>query len=335
MIYAPGFDSFPLEGAVTAASGADWSGVGWNDWKNLSLIRAKLDAGADANSGGWMHWRPLDAAAEHGSPEVVAELAGRVDDVDAEHEGRTALWRAVYSNNREAALALERAGADPLRPMMSDWSPARLSLAGPLFDLFENSTGNPGLSAAEDAAVAEAGRLITTLGDFDYYGMSLACVAGISASEAARRLNATLLEADGSGEVIEDPWSDEAVYVMGATDVPGGCVVSQPWAYGASMPGVTALLAADTTCYAMYANPKSGNQGSILRNGSAEGWDLHPGGGEPSEDDPADEILRCYLYQGHAMAYCCAYANLQLTDARAITGSPDIWMELPHRDYWT
>src|SRR6266545_4516530 len=62
---------------------------------DLDQMRARLDAGADPNSGVWSRARPLHVAAEHGAPEVVAELAGRVDDVDAEQQGRTALWVAV------------------------------------------------------------------------------------------------------------------------------------------------------------------------------------------------------------------------------------------------
>lgn len=59
---------------------ADWSGIGWNAWTDHDLVRARLDAGADPNSG--TRWStPLHHAAEHGSPEVVAELAARVDDV--------------------------------------------------------------------------------------------------------------------------------------------------------------------------------------------------------------------------------------------------------------
>jgi hypothetical protein len=105
-------------------------------------------------------------------------------------------------------------------------------------------------------------------------------------------------------------------------------------AYEASTPGVARRLSIGTVCYAMYANPKSGNQGSILRDGVIEGWDLHPGGGWSAADDSAEEILRTYLYQHKAVAYCCAYAGLRPTDARAFTGPPDLWVRLPVRDYW-
>jgi len=129
--------------------------------------------------------------------------------------------------------------------------------------------------------------------------------------------------------------SEDAVLTMGVTDVPGGCVVSQSWAFGASMPGVSRRLSIGTVCYAMYANPASGNQGSIARNSVIEGWDLSPGGGWSAADDPAEEILFTYLYRQRAVAYCCAYAGLKLTDARPFTGPPDAWVQLPARDYWS
>ncbi|MFI7040664.1 ankyrin repeat domain-containing protein [Microbispora rosea] len=322
---------------MAVAHEADWSGIGWDSWKSLRLIRARLDAGADPNSGGFFHRRPLHAAAEIGSPDVVAELAARVDDVDAEHEGRTALWAAVFANRPDNARVLVQAGADPWRPMMNGWSPGRLSLATPAPDLFGDPAGRPGLSDAETAVVAEARRLIAAVGDFYDDGMGLACVAGISAAEAVRRLEAVPADAAEVEEIVEDPWSfmDESLGVVGVTDVPGGCVVSQPWGYGPYMPGVTKLLSAGTVCYAMFANPKSGNQGSVTRDGEIVDWDTHPGGGSPHAEQPAEEVLVEYLYQGNAVAYCCAGAGLRPEDARAITGEPDLWVTLPERDYWS
>lgn len=112
-------------------------------------------------------------------------------------------------------------------------------------------------------------------------------------------------------------------------------MVSQPWAYGASMPVLTRLLSAGTVCYAMYANPKNGNQGSITRDGVLEKWDLQPGGGWSAADDSAEEILRTFLYRGRAIAYCCDYADVRPTDARPFIGPPDRWVRLPDRDYWS
>jgi len=302
-----------------------WFDVVGPAWTDLRTIRARLDAGADPNGDGRAGWRPLHTAAGWGSPEVVAELAGRVDDVDAEHEGHTALWLAVYLNRPANARALAAAGADPWRPMMAGWSPGRLSLAGPTPDLFPAPPGTLGLSPAEAAAAAEGRRLVAALGEILTDGTGLACVAGIDAAEAARRLAATPVE-------HHSPY-DGPLEVVGATGVPGGCVLTQPWGYAPQMPGVLKRLSTGTVCYGLYVNPKSGNQGSIARDGVIVGWDLYPGG-QPHADSPADEVLASYLYRYNAVAYSCAHAGLRLTDARAITGPPDSWLRLPSRDYW-
>lgn len=309
-----------------------WADVNWRD---LAKVRETLESGADLDVLLHGYQRPLDLAVEHGTPEVVAELARHVRDVDAEHEGRTALWTAVFENRPDHARALAESGADPWRPMMAGWSPGRLSLAGPHPDLFTPPRGL-GLSAAEAAAVAEAPRLIEALGDELYDdGYSLACVAGITAAEAARRLEAPTVKAppeyEEYGDLGPDDYDDS---VVGATDVPGGCVIVQPWGYAASMPGVTKALSTGTVCYAMFANPKSGNQGSIARDGVTEGWDLTPGGWADA-DNTAEEILLTYLYRYQAEAYCFAYAGLRPTDSHSITGPIDLWLDLPARDYWT
>ncbi|SEB63404.1 ankyrin repeat domain-containing protein [Streptomyces sp. TLI_105] len=310
-----------------------WAGMGW-DWTDHNEIRRRLDEGADPEScnGG----RPLHRAALFGSPAVVAELADRVADVDALENGVTALWEAVLGRKPENARALAAAGADPWRPSIGGWSPGRLSLAGGTPDLFPVPAGVC-LTAAERAAAQEADRLVTALGEFHYEGTGLACVAGIDAVEAVRRLEAVPVEDEVLDQLLEAPYEydmDESLRFIGVTSVPGGCVVTQPWGYAPQMPGVLARLSVDTVCYGLYANPKSGNQGSTARHGSLEGWDLHPGGG-PYEDDTSEEVLNSYLYQHRAVAYACAFVGLRPTDARAVVGPPDVWIELPDRDYWS
>ena len=312
---------------------ANWGGGGWLRWTDLALVRARLAAGADPHRGDQPYNDPpLHEAAEHGSPEVVAELAGHVDDVDMLHDGRSALWRAVYADRLDNARALVAGGADPWLPMMSGWSPARLSLAGSTPHLFAAALGTPGLTPAEVAAVAEARRLTEALGEFHYEGLGLACVAGIDVAEAARRLGAVPVEEDVA-EFLDEEVSDFFdLTVVGATDVPGGVVLTQPWGFAPSMPGVGGLLSAGTVCYAMYANPKNGAQGSILVDGVIRGWDLYPGG-EPEEADPPELVLASYVYRHRSLAYCCAFADLRLTDRRPVTGPADRWLRLPERDW--
>lgn len=321
-----------------AAAGDGWADMGW-DWTDVEEIRRRLGGGADPER--WGGSRPLHRAAVFGSSEVVAELAGRVADVDALEDGVTALWEAVVSRKPANARALAAAGADPWRLSLGGWSPGRLSLAGPTPELFPVPDGVVALTDTERAAAQEAHRLTAALGEFDYDGTGLACVAGIDAAEAVRRLQATPV-VDGElldvlNELLEDPYGydmDESLHIVGVTSVPGGCVVTQPWGYAPQMPGVLTRLSAGTLCYGLYANPKSGNQGSIARHGTIEGSDLHPGGA-PDEDDTSAEVLASYLYQHSAVAYACAFAGLRLTDRRAVVGPPDVWVELPRRDYWS
>jgi hypothetical protein len=311
-----------------------WASMSWEDWRDHDAVRHRLDQGADPES--WSGGRPLHRAAWSGSPEVVAELARRVTDVDAVEHGTTALWQAVVSHRPDTARALAAAGADPWRSQIAGWSPGRLSLAGPTPDLFTRPHDEPGLTEPQRAAAAEAARLIAALGRFHYEGTGLACVSGIDAEEAIRRLEATPAEGEDTEDMLRNPYDydvDETLHLIGVTTVPGGCVITQPWGYAPSMPGVVTRLSTDTVCYGLYANPKSGNQGSITRNGAIEGWDLHPGGG-PDVNDSPEEVLTSYLYAHNAVAYCCAYAGLRLTDARAVVGPPDSWVELPERDYW-
>jgi hypothetical protein len=171
------------------------------------------------------------------------------------------------------------------------------------------------------------------VGDPYVEGLGVACVADVDVAEAVRRLDAEMVPGDLERMTTawQDPDGRDTVLTMWATDVPGGCVLAQPWGYGPSMPGVMKALSAGTSCYGMYGNPKSGNQGSIIRDGEIVGWDLHPGG----PPDEQDDVLLSYLYQDQALAYCFAYAGLRPADHRAISGPPDAWIRLPERDYWT
>lgn len=308
-----------------------WAGMGWKGWADYDRVRQCLELGADPEQG-WGAGRPLHLAAVFGSPEVVIELARRVADVDALQNGTTALWEAVMHDRLDNARALVKQGADLWRTLIGGWSPGRLSLAGLTPDLFALPEGERGLSEAEQAAVAEGRRLVAALGDLSYEGLGLACVAGIDADEAVRRLGATPAAGEELDELLEQPWaSDESLRIVGVTTVPGGCVVTQPWGYAPQDDGVLSRLSVGTVGYGLYANPKSGNQGSIARDGVFEIWDLHPGG--PADPgDTAEDVLASYLYQHSAVAYSCAFVGLRLTDARAVMGPPDMWVELPELD---
>lgn len=306
-----------------------WAPLGWHGWTELDKVRGLLAQGADPNSGAPWLGPPLHIAAEHGSADVVAELAQRVDDVDAMWDHRTPLWCAVAANRPDNARALVAAGAEPWREMMSGWSPGRLSLAGPTPELF----GEGHSLAPQDAAVVqESRRLIATIDDSDVEGLGIACVAGIDAVEAVRRLQAELI--DGDHDRMMAAWLDNPhggdMLTMWVTDVPSGCVLTQPWGYAPNTSGVTKALSAGTTCYSMYANPKSGRQGSIIRDGEVVVWSLHPGG-RPSEQG---DVLLSYLYQNEGLAYCFAYAGLRPVDNRSVSGPPDHWIRLPDRDHW-
>jgi len=282
----------------------------------------------------------LHEAAIFGMPmDLFEEQIRAAADVDALWYGRTPLFEAVMYREREMALRLVAAGADPWRPQMNGWSPGRLNLAGPEPDLFGPAPSTVGLSEQEQAAGSRADHLIDVLADAELDGMSIACVAGVSCAEAARRLQGGPVKIDDFDAWVMDPWAagmteDEVMDLVGATDVPGGCVVTQWAGYTASAPGVMALLTAGTAGYGMYANPKSGNQGSRFRDGVQLEWDLRPGGGQAGSDDPSDEILRSYLYLHNAIAYCCDAAGLAPDDPRAFTGPPDVLLRLPALDLW-
>ncbi|GAA3431156.1 hypothetical protein BJ998_000704 [Kutzneria kofuensis] len=302
-------------------------GFGWHGWTDLDKVRARLEEGADPNAGGWPFGPPLHVAAQDGSAEVVAELARRVDDVDAMVHGHTALWRAVAAKRPDNARVLVAAGADPWRDMMSGWSPGRLSLAGPTPELFGS---NESLTQEEAAVVQQSRQLIAAVGGSCLEGLGIACVAGVDVAEAVRRLDAEIVNGDYEQMMwAEDPNGPDTILTMWVTGVPGGCVLAQPWGYGPEMSRVTTALSAGTTCYGMYANPKSGHQGSITRDGEVVAHDLHPGG-EPNEEG---DVLLTYLYQDQALAYCFAYVGLQPADRRAISGPPDAWIRLPERYY--
>ncbi|NJP80858.1 ankyrin repeat domain-containing protein [Streptomyces sp. AA8] len=249
------------------------------------------------------------------------------------------LWEVLMDDQPEFVEELVAAGEDPWEPVLGGWSPGRLSLAGPTPGLFVVPESEPGLSPAERALVLEAERLRAALADCRHpIGLGLACVAGIDAEEAIRRLDATPLQGSRLHALQENHLAgctiDRDMRIVGVTTVPGGCIVTQPWGFTPDSTELQKQLSAGTAFYGLYANAKSGNQGSVVRDGVVEGGDLHPGGGpDPYDTLTSEEVLLAYLYRGHPIAHACAWVGLRPTDARAVTGQPDVWVELPGRGY--
>lgn len=277
---------------------------------------------------------PLHDAARYGDLALVRQLIRGGSDVDAMWRGRTPLWEAVLDGTAGVALALVKAGADPWGPMIAGWSPGRLNLAGPMPDLFGDPPQGVSLSPEERVAVAESRRLIATLGEMSPDGFSYACIAGVDAAEAVRRLGAEALRGVDTKLLLDDPWEtglDEAELetIVGVTEVPGGCVIGQWWGFTSSASGVMAKLTPGTIGSGMFGNPKSGDQGSSFCDGVAVDSEMFPGGGVTGPDDTPEEVLRVYLYRDQSVGYCCNYAGLRPVDGRAFTGPPDRWLRLP------
>ncbi|MDI6105420.1 hypothetical protein QLQ12_43245 [Actinoplanes sp. NEAU-A12] len=327
-----------------------WSGVRLWDGGDVAQVSERLTAGADPCADtGHSFETMLHIAAERAVPAVVAAMAGAARDPDVLAGGLSPLWLAVYADRYDNACALVAAGADPWLPMMAGWSPGRLALAGPEPGLFGEPPPGVALTVAEREAVALADEIADLTEGVHYDGTGLLCVAGLDATDVIRRLGGTAMTeeqllAHYGVEAEEDPepgdeddwrWLAEMndLRLVGVSDVPGGCVVTQPWGYQPQTPVVARLLSAGTVAYGLYANPKSGNQGIVCRDGVIERSDLHPGG-RPWDTDPAAEVLLGYLYRDRAPMYACAFAGLRPVDARCVTGPADHWVLLPDRDYW-
>jgi hypothetical protein len=278
---------------------------------------------------------PLHDAATFAPLGTVRQRIRQSNDVDALWQGRTALWEAVMLRRDKVALALVQAGADPWRVMIGGWSPGRLNLAGPKPALFGEPPDGVDLSPQEQATVEESRRLIAAIGSPEYDGCSFAFIAGIDAAEVRRRLNAERVD-DAQAEaftaaLLEGPWDAEAWNdgIVGVTGVPGGSVVGQWWNHLASAPDVMSNLTAGTIGCSIFGHMASGTRGSTFRDGAVVGWDTTPGSGQTLPEDPPEEVLRTFLYQGHPIPYCCNYAGLHLTETRAFSGPPDLWLQLP------
>ncbi|MFD9702871.1 hypothetical protein [Lentzea sp. NPDC059081] len=273
----------------------------------------------------------LHHAVLFGTTSEVAALISQADDVDVLFDDRTPLWQAVFARKYESVDLLLAAGADPARPMMSGWSPARLSLATdhPI------PTGEV-LTAEEQAAIVERDRLVAALDGYPEFGFfSFACVAGIDSDEAVRRLEADVVPSAEVPDPLDwwnEPFGDDTEVAVGITDVPGGCVVVQPWSCAAWLPAVTLPLSVGTTVQALHDSPTNGYRGRVHRDGVPVDQALDPGG-LPGQGLGTAEVLLTHLYFGNGVAYCCASAGVRPENTGAFT-TPARWAFLSDRVRW-
>jgi hypothetical protein len=283
---------------------------------------------------------PLHEAAMRGLPRHLVEQRIRAaPDVDVLWWDRTALWEAVMHRHHEIASLLAKAGADPWRPLIGGWSPGRLSLAGPEPALFGPPPPDTYLTSAELAATARAEHLIEAVGDVALDRTSMAFLSRVDSAEATGRVRAVPIEIPDFAEWAADPWSQgltehEVEYTIGASDVPGGCVLIQWAGPTACAPGLLARLTRGTSAYALHGDPQAGPRGAIFRNGHPADHDLTPGIGRPLPGDPPDEVLRTYLFRHNPIPYACDRTGLSPADRHPFTGPPDHFLRLPPIDLW-
>lgn len=327
---------------------SDWEGMGLAGWQDIDLVRTRLAHGADpvARLDSWSDETPLHRAAEHGVPEVVAELLRHVQDVDVQaREERTPLWEAVCHGKREAVELLLAAGADAWSPQMGGRSPGRLALTTELAPLFEALPNAVLLTPDEHAAQEDADRRAAVFHDMHLDGLSVAFVASIDEETAIRRLGADpaaapVLDLDrepgpyGTGPNGFDPDDyDLAERFVGVTGVPGGCVLIQPAWYYLSRPDVLNALSPGTTAYGLYFNPKGGTFGEFSRDGRSE---RHEEMGSVSGDEPDLHWLYRFwqwdkpgMWGAHSLAYASHMGGIRVTNRAAVVGPPRRWAEIP------
>ncbi|MFK4069805.1 ankyrin repeat domain-containing protein [Streptomyces sp. NPDC029674] len=322
----------------------DWERMGYDDWGDAALVRARLEGGAPADAVAWSGATPLHLAAERGCAESLAALLPHVERIDApDEEGHTALWHAVCTGDEDSVRALIEAGADVWTPQTGPWSPGRLLLTTPLAPLVADLPGAVALAPGELAAFRAADALIDAFARPEMWteGLGAAFVRGLDAEEVVRRLGGdparcpeVLLE---HAPFDEDDY-DTSLRFVGVAELPGspgGCVITQD-GYMPADDGVLRAISADTTAYGLYFNPKGGTHGTLARDGRLvehEEIGLTPDGTEP----PAHWHFRFWQsgrgvpYDAHDLAYACAAAGLRVTDGRPAVDDtvPRRWVELP------
>ncbi|MET9534241.1 ankyrin repeat domain-containing protein [Streptomyces sp. NPDC006649] len=325
---------------------ADWERMGYQDWGDAALVRARLEGGAPPGGAGPSGTMPLHRAAGAGAADAVAALLTYEAEVDArDEEGHTPLWHAARSVDEAVVRALVGAGADVWTPQSGPWSPGRLLLTTPLAPFVAGLPGAVELPAGEAAAVRAADALIAAFGEGPLWteGLGVAFVRGLSEDEVIRRLGADPAqcpEADLDEAPFDPEDCDECLRHVGVTGVagdPGGCVITQE----GYMPGDAAVLeaiSAGTCAYGLYFNPKGGTFGTLARDGEivvSEETGLCPDASDP----PAYWNFRfwqnehTFPYGANSLAYACAAAGLRISDGReaADPSTPRRWVALPER----
>ncbi|GAA3628722.1 hypothetical protein GCM10022267_13960 [Lentzea roselyniae] len=307
-----------------------WRGFPSTGWQSANAVRRRLDAGADPD-GGVHGTTPLHLAVEHGTAEAVAEPAARARHVDAINRGRTPLWQTVQEGKPGLARVLLAVGADPSRPMMSGWSPARLSLATD-----HVIASGEVLTEQEQAAVDVRDGLLAAEEGFPHYdNYTVVCVADIDAAEAIRRLNAAVVPRTryrtpcrrGTGSPCRSARTRTSPSASPACPA-GACWCSRGTST-CSCPSSWNGCRRGRSRTACTPTPAAASRGCVYRDGRAVDGDLHPGGG-PNEHTDTDAylVLLAHLYEDHAVTYCCAFAGVRPPDNKTFT-EPDQWIRLP------
>ncbi|WP_406154327.1 ankyrin repeat domain-containing protein [Streptomyces sp. NBC_01023] len=326
---------------------ADWERMGYRDWADTALVRARLEGGAPPGSEvGPFGATPLHRAAEAGAADAVAALLTYEVEADArDQDGHTPLWYAARSVDEGSTRVLIDAGADVWTPQSGPWSPGRLLLTTPLAPLVAELPGAVELPADEAAAVQAADALITAFGEQNLWtdGLGIAFVRGLSEDELIRRLGADPAQcprADLDQAPFDEMEHDECLRHVGVTKVhgePGGCVITQD-GYMPSDEAVLKAISAGTTAYGVYFNPKGGTFGTLAHDGKAVAYEEI--GLSPQESDPAAywnfrfwQTEHSFPYGANLLAYACNAAGLRISDGREAVdrGTPRRWVALPER----
>jgi hypothetical protein len=326
---------------------ADWERMGYQDWEDAALVRARLDGGAPPTAAiGWRGATPLHLTAERGAAEAVTALLARGADVDVrDDEGHTPLWYAVHGMDEDTVRALIEAGADVWTPQSEPWSPGRLLLTTPLAPLVRELPGAVELPADEVAALAAADALIAAFGEESLWteGLGICFVTGLGEDEVIRRLDADPARCPSADEEQApfDPDDYEAslrhLGVRGVAGDPGGCVITQD-GYMPSDDAVLRAISARTTAYGVYFNPKGGTFGKLARDGEIVAHDEIGIGPHPSDPDAYWTFRfwqreHTFPYGADILAYACAAAGMRIDDGReaADRRAPRRWVPLPAR----